>query len=136
MNVSSRIGFAAGLAALALTACAPPPADPDPAAEPSSGIRVATERALRDAIVGRTFSNDLGVGILHEDGTMTGRFDGRKLTGTWHWEGRLFCRSIRLGEEDLGADCQIMLLSGDQIIIVRNRGTGDKETYRLGSRAP
>ena len=137
MNVSSRIGFAAGLAALALSACAPPPpAAPDPAAEPSSGVRVATERALRDAVVGRVFSNDRGTGVLLEDGTMAGRFDGRKLTGTWHWEDRFFCRTIRLDEEDFGPDCQIMLLSGDRIIIVRNRGTGDKETYRLGNRAP
>ena len=81
------------------------------------------------------FSNDLGVGVLHEDGTITGRFDGQKLTGTWHWEDRFFCRSVRLGEEDLGADCQLMILWGDQVIIVRNRGAGEQETYRLGSRA-
>ena len=121
-----------GLAVLVAAGCATqPPAHPEQQAGVSGEKRVTTRKAFRNLVVGRTFSNDLGSGKCLADGTMTGEFGGRRLTGYWHWEDRFFCRNIRVGTEYLGSDCQIVLISGDELTVVRNRGKGEKVTYRL-----
>ena len=86
-------------------------------------------------MAGRTFSNAHGSGMCLTDGTMTGEFNGRKLTGYWYWDDRFFCRTIRLGGESLGSDCQTVFISDDEVTLVRSRGQGQGEsvTYRLSA---
>ncbi len=132
-----RIPFVSPLAAagavLLLTGCAMDYRGAYDSMKERLGIgRIATEQEFRDLVVGRTFSNDQGSGTCHADESMTGEIDGRKLSGYWHWDGEHFCRTIRLGDEFLGSDCQVMFISGDRLTIVGNEGAGEKVTYRLG----
>ena len=121
-----------GLAVLVLVGCAAEaPIRHESPVEVSGEKRVTTRQAFRNLVVGRTFSNDLGSGRCLADGTMTGEFGGRRLTGYWYWEDGFFCRDIRVGPEYLGSDCQIVLISEDELTVVRNRGNGEKVTYQL-----
>ena len=93
--------------------------------------RITSDQEFRDTVVGRVFSNDRGSATYHADETMSGELDGQALTGYWFWDDDLLCRTIRLGDEFLGSDCQALFVSGDRMTVVGNEGTGEKETYRL-----
>lgn len=126
--------LAAACAVLLLTGCAMDYRGAYDSMKERLGMgRIATEQEFRDLVVGSTLSNDQGFVTCHADETMTGEIDGRKLTGYWFWEGEHFCRTVRLGDEFLGSDCQVMFVSGDKLTFVRGEGTGDKVTYRLDS---
>ena len=132
MKISFRSHLAAGLACLVLAACATErPVPGEPSAVASHGKRITTRQAFRNLMAGKIFSNELGFGRCHTDGTLTGEINGRKLTGFWHWEGRFFCRSIGLGGEYFDSDCQTVFISGDELTVVRKRGKGETVTYRL-----
>ena len=119
-------------AALLLTGCAMDYRGAMDSVKERLGIgRITTEQEFKDLVVDRTFSNEQGFGTCHADETMTGEIDGRKLTGHWFWQDEHFCRTIRLGDEFLGSDCQVLYVSGDKLTVVRNEGTGDKVIYRL-----
>ena len=92
---------------------------------------IATEQEFRDLVAGRKMSNKHGYSVLHEDGSLSGMFGERRLTGTWSWEGKFFCRIAKLGNKNLGLDCQAVAVSGDKVTFTRKRGKGKKVTYRL-----
>lgn len=136
MRIPFTLHLAAACAVLLLTGCATDYRDTLDSAMDSMkermGIgRITTEQEFRDLVVGKTFSNDQGSGMCHADETITGEIDGKKLTGYWYWEGEHFCQTIRLGDEFLGSDCQVVFVSGDKMTVVPNEGTGDRVTYRL-----
>ena len=128
--------LAAACAVLLLTGCATDYRDTmdsmvDSVKERMGIGRITTEQEFMDLVVGKTFSNDQGSGMCHADETITGEIDGKKLTGYWYWEGEHLCRTIRLGDEFLGSDCQGVFVSGDKMTVVGNEGAGDKVSYRL-----
>ena len=128
----SRSRFAASLCVVVLAACTTQhPIPQEPSAEASGKRRITTKQGFRNLVAGRTFSNELGSGMCLGDGTMTGEFDGRRLTGYWYWEDRFFCRDIRLGGRYLDSDCQIVFIAGDELTVIRKRGKGETVTYRL-----
>ena len=93
--------------------------------------RITTEQEYRDAVVGKKFGNKHGYFVVHEDGTFTGKFDSKKMTGEWTWEGEFFCRSGKLGTRKIKRDCQAIFLEGDAMTGHRKKGKGKKVTYRL-----
>ena len=93
--------------------------------------RITTEQEYRDAIVGKKFGDKNGYFVAREDGTITGKFGGKKLTGEWTWEDEFFCRSAKLGSRKLKRDCQVVFLEGNTVTIHRKKGKGKKVTYRL-----
>ena len=93
--------------------------------------RITTEQEYRDAVVGRRFSNKDGNYVIHDDGTFTGKFGGKKLTGKWTWEGEFFCRSGKLGSKKVPRDCHVIFMEGDTMTGLRKKGKGRKFTYRL-----
>jgi len=103
---------------------------PSPAATPSTR-RITTEREFRDLLVGKKITNKDGYVVTHEDGTLTGKFGKKELTGTWSWEGEYFCRTAKLGKKDFGLDCQVVVVSEDKVTYTRKRGKGKKNTYRI-----
>ena len=93
--------------------------------------RLATEQEFRDAVVGRRFGNKHGYFVVHEDGTFTGEFGGKDMTGEWTWEDEFFCRSGKLGTRKIKHDCHVISLEGDKLTGHRKKGKGKKVTYRL-----
>lgn len=90
--------------------------------------RIGTEQEFREIAVDKelVYNNDKGALTVHGDGTITGTYRGKKLTGTWSWEDGYYCRSVKPGKKDTGHDCQIVELSGNSLIFIRKKGTGKK----------
>ena len=103
---------------------------PSPTATPSTR-RITTEREYRDLLVGKKITAKNGYVVSHEDGTLTGEFDKKELTGTWSWEGEYFCRTAKLGKKDFGLDCQVVVVSEDKVTYTRKKGKGKKNTFRI-----
>ena len=87
---------------------------------------IATEQEFREVAVGKKLVSKHGHVIVHDDGTLTGTFGNKELTGTWSWEDEFYCRSAKLGKKDIGDDCQVVEVSGDRLIFVRKKGKGKK----------
>ena len=92
---------------------------------------IETEQEFRDVVVERRLSNKHGYSIVHEDGTLSGDFRGKKVTGTWNWDGKYFCRTGKVGNKKFALNCQTITVSGDKVTFGRNKGLGKKSKYRL-----
>lgn len=146
MSTAIRLSFVAGLALLALAACqtaeqAPEatPADAQPgeqaaeapaAASPGDG-RITSEDEYRTTIVGKRLVWESGSATHHEDGSITGNVGDREMTGTWSWQDGFYCRSIRISNTRVPDDCQILIVSGDELTVIRDGGMGDIATFRI-----
>ena len=146
MNASVPLSVVAGLALLALAACQTADQAPDatPAEEPPAEHaaeapaapspdegRLTTEDEYRAMIVGKTIVWEHGSATHHEDGTITGTVGGREMTGTWSWQDEFYCRSITIADTSVPYDCQILILSGDELIAIRDRGMGESNVFQL-----
>ena len=117
-----------GLALLALAACLSIPQ----VAAADSNATIATEQEFRETAVGKKLVSKHGYVIVRDDGTLTGEFGNKELTGTWNWEDEYYCRSAKLGKKDIGDDCQVVEVSGDGVIFVRKKGKGKKSaSYQI-----
>jgi hypothetical protein len=65
------------------------------------------------------------------EGRIEGRAFGRPVSGDWAWTGGYFCRSLFWGSENLGDNCQAVLVSGDTVRFISDQGTGDYADLRL-----
>jgi hypothetical protein len=75
---------------------------------------------------GHKYYDDKGNWVMiNADGTMTGKWNKKKLVGAWNWQSRYFCRNIVLGGNKLPTDCQEMYLSDTQLQGKRKKGKGD-----------
>ena len=98
----------------------------------SSGKKkIETEEEFREVIVEKRLSSEYGYSMVHEDGTLSGDFGGKELTGTWSWDGKYFCRTARLGSKKFPLNCQTVTVKGDKVTFGRNKGLGKKTKLRL-----
>lgn len=111
-----------GLAVLALAACHS--IQQVSAADPSA--RIATEQEFREKAVGKKLVYKKGYVIVHDDGSLTGTFGKKKITGTWSWEDEYYCRTGKVGKKDFGHDCQVVEASGDSLVFITKKGKGKK----------
>ncbi len=130
MKLFVHPNLAAGLALLALAA-----GDSiQQASAADQNMRIETEEGFREIAVGKKLVYSKGALTVHDDGTITGTYDGKKLTGTWSWEDEYYCRSVKLGKKDIGHDCQVVEASGNSLIFLRNKGAGKKSPpYQIES---
>jgi hypothetical protein len=91
--------------------------------------RVKTEADYVKLVVGNTYCNDGGCWIAKKNGKMTGKFGKEKFRANWKWHKGFGCRSGKLGKKDIGTDCQMIEVSGDQLRITRKQGKGKKVVY-------
>ena len=103
------------------------------AAAPSEG-RITTEQEFRTKVVGRRITNKEGYVIAHEDGKVSGAFGKggkHKLTGTWDWKGKHYCRTVKVGSRDYGRDCQVIEVSGDTFASTTKKGKGKRSVWNI-----
>lgn len=86
--------------------------------------RITTEQEYRDEVVGRVLIGEHASIVIHEDGRISGKARGKKLTGKWWWKGKYFCRTIEIGGKSRGRDCQTVFLEGDRLTGHRKKGKG------------
>lgn len=96
--------------------------------------RITTEKEFRDQVVDRLHSSKSGTVTVTSDNKLTGTLGGKKVTGLWNWTGDTYCRTVQVGDRNFGFDCQVVLISGDRVIYVRNNGTGKRSIWTLGKR--
>lgn len=74
----------------------------------------------------------LGIRLnVDENGKITGRAFGRKVTGQWKWNGGYFCRDLYVGGDELGANCQMVQVNGNTVRFTSDRGEGIYADLRL-----
>ncbi len=113
--------FVAGLSLLALAASF----SFQPVSFADEKTRIATEQEFREIGVEKKLVYKFGeYVIVHDDGTLSGYFSGKPLSGNWSWEDGYYCRTVSLGGKDLGHDCQIVELSGNRLNFIRKKGKG------------
>ena len=93
--------------------------------------KIETEQEFRDVVVEKRLSNKHGYTMVHEDGTLSGDFGGKKMTGTWSWDDKYFCRTAKLGSKKFPLNCLTVTVSGDKATFRRNKGMGKRTKYRL-----
>ena len=123
MKHIAHSSFAAGLAILSLVAGL----SVHQAWAADEKTRIETEQEFREIAVGKKLVYKIGEYVIaHDDGTMSGYFGGKPLTGNWNWEDGYYCRTGKLGGKSLGEDCQIVELSGNRLTFFRKKGKGGK----------
>ena len=128
MKTTARSYFVVGLALFALAASH----SIQQVSATDSNARITTEQGFREKAVGKKLVQKHGYVIVHDDGTLTGAFGKKKITGTWNWEDTYYCRTAKLGKKDFGHDCQVVEVSGDGLIFIRKKGKGKKsQPYQI-----
>lgn len=76
----------------------------------------------------RRFGIRLRVG---DDGSITGRAFGQKVTGQWEWDRGYFCRDLAVGGEPLEFNCQLVQVKGQTMRFTSDQGRGIYADLRL-----
>lgn len=95
-------------------------------------FRVVNERSEFVALVANRDLTRLGVRLMvRADGAIGGSAFGRAVTGAWRWSGNFFCRELVFGQQELAANCQLVLVNGNTLRFVADQGAGDFADFRL-----
>ena len=93
--------------------------------------RVEKKDGFLSIVKGRTLTR-LGIRLnVTENGKITGRAFGRKVTGDWKWREGYFCRDLFVGGDELGANCQMVQVHGNTLRFTSDRGTGQFADLRV-----
>mgnify|MGYP000023229086 CR=1 FL=1 len=87
--------------------------------------RIKSEKQMRQLVAGKKVVSGNGYTVVNPDGTLTGKFGGKKFSGTWKWSGKFWCRNGTLGGKEIGSDCQVWEIDGNKLRYTRNKGKGD-----------
>ena len=91
---------------------------------------INTEKDFMKLAVGKKWVSKKGfVAYFNKDHTLSGGFGKKKMTGKWNWEGKYWCRTVILDGKNLGHDCQVHEISGNQLKFTRKKGKGATLIY-------
>ena len=113
--------------ATTLTGCL----ESDDAMMDMAGMSLTTEQAFREAVVGKTLEFMGNTMVINGDGTISGPWDGRGITGSWEWRDGAWCRIVAIGSEERPEDCQLWSVDGNKATFTRDRGNGVSATYTI-----
>jgi len=80
-------------------------------------VRVTDETTFRKMIVDKKWTHAWGKTWVQakSDGTLIGDSPNGKIKGNWVWKGKNWCRSVSVGKEKYGEECQQFYMIGDRI---------------------
>ena len=92
----------------------------------ADGFRTVTDReSFLNLIQGRELTR-LGIRLdVLSSGEIDGRAFGRTVSGKWQWNSGYFCRDLFFGSQDLGPNCQLVLVNGNTVRFIADKGSGD-----------
>jgi hypothetical protein len=64
-------------------------------------------------------------------GSIAGTALRKPVVGAWRWENGYFCRDLRFGDDDIGANCQVVVVKGDEVRFIADQGQGDSADFRV-----
>lgn len=86
---------------------------------PATAIAQDRQITSRSEFVSKVANRDLtrlGIGVrVSPGGQISGSAFGTKLTGTWNWDGRVFCREMQWGQRTFDYSCQSVILRDDRV---------------------
>ncbi|KQI70541.1 hypothetical protein AN191_17690 [Loktanella sp. 5RATIMAR09] len=100
-----------------------------PGADASQAI--TTEAQFREAVVGKTLTFQGNTFAFNDNGTLSGPWDGRGITGNWTWENGAACRRGAIGSRVLELDCQVWVVEGSTATVTRDRRNGASFVYEI-----
>lgn len=107
--------------------------DGDPLVHPN---RILDAQQYYSLVVDQTFTNGDGTFVMNADGTVTGSGVTSKkepftFVANYNFSDGFYCRSkgIMNGDRPIPDDCQVVIIEGDALALVRKRGTGDIAHY-------
>ena len=131
MRTQSRMSLIAGMALVVLIVFVEIAKAEEESATSLEKGRIMTEEQFRATLVGMKIDLGQGYAINHENGKITGKIGDKKLTGKWAWKGEYYCRIVRLDGEKMPFDCQVQIVSGNKVTVIRKKGKGERITYRI-----
>ncbi|PVA10000.1 dihydrodipicolinate reductase [Pelagivirga sediminicola] len=109
-----------------LIACLLMPGALAPAAAMAQTFQTVASRAEFVQLISGRHLTRLGIKVgVSPEGGISGRAFGYPVTGAWERKGAYFCRDLYWGSDNLGANCQIVRISGSTIRFISDRGTGE-----------
>ncbi len=70
--------------------------------------------------------------IVLDNGKISGRAFGRKISGDWSWSSGFFCRDLYVNGKELDPDnCQTVEVKGNTLRFTSDKGSGDFADLRL-----
>lgn len=95
--------------------------------------RITSEEQLRAELVGKKMYDDNGNWFRwNANGSMSGKLkDGQKFSGAWNWQKGFACRVAKVGNRDLGQDCQVIERDGNKVRFTRKQGKGESGMLTL-----
>ena len=123
-STKTRALAAAAMVAASLTLTHATPAE--------ASTRVVNDRnEFVNLVNGRALTR-FGISLqVSPEGQIVGRAFGRQVTGNWRWQQGYFCRDLFFGGDDLGFNCQMVLVNGSTIRFVADQGQGEYADFRL-----
>jgi hypothetical protein len=101
-------------------------------AEASTFSRIDSKGEFLQLVADRNLVTDWGTIVIHSDGKISGKVGSEKLVGAWNWQGRFWCRNVRVGKKtEQGTDCQQIGVKGNQAEFIRNQGRGESGVFQI-----
>ena len=91
---------------------------------------------FRQRVSGRLLTGDGLIFVIYSDGRISGTAGGKRFSGSWVWRDGFFCRTAELEGEDIGADCEIIEVSGGLMRYTKNKGAGTSAIIKIGEATP
>lgn len=99
----------------------------------ASEFQRVQERESFVSLVADRHLTRLGIRLeVSQDGDITGRAFGRKISGGWTWDQGYFCRDLFADGDVLDVkNCQTVEVRGNTLRFTSDKGTGDSANLRL-----
>lgn len=98
--------------------------------------RVETAEMFRQYCADKVLTSEGMTFTIHSDGRISGCVGNGRLSGAWYWRDRFFCRTAKLDGEELGLDCEIIEIRGNQMRYTRDKGKGETSVVLVGAAYP
>lgn len=89
--------------------------------------KISTKSEFNKLVVGKKLWIKKNHIIVNKNGTWSGDFSGKKITGTWKWKNGYWCRVLLTAK--IKKDCQLWTVSGKSNKITRSKGKGKTFIY-------
>ncbi|RUS64944.1 dihydrodipicolinate reductase [Pseudorhodobacter sp. E13] len=103
-----------------------------PSAALADGFSPVVEKREFVKLVSGKALTRFGISLnVSPEGAIKGSAFGTPVTGSWRWQGGLFCRDMTYGNTEIAANCQLVERKGNTLRFTSDAGKGDSADLRL-----
>ena len=93
--------------------------------------RVKAKSDFANIFVDRKGVASWGWVASQSDGTIVGKVNGERASGSWEWKNGFWCRTISWGSAEMPYDCQAVFHKNGTGVFIRNKGQGEQTVVKL-----